>query len=89
MVLELLPAALSQEISTSLTVPTVGIGAGPGCDGQVLVLFDALGLNPDFAPKFLKRFADLHAAALAGVRSYAQEVREGTYPDAEHSFEGD
>jgi 3-methyl-2-oxobutanoate hydroxymethyltransferase len=89
MVLELLPAALSQEISTSLTVPTVGIGAGPGCDGQVLVLFDALGLNPGFTPKFLKRFADLHSAAIDGVRSYAREVREGTYPDAEHSFEGD
>lgn len=88
MVLELLPAPLSKEISASLTVPTVGIGAGPGCDGQVLVLYDALGLNPGFKPKFLKRFADLHSAALEGVQTYAREVRERAYPDPEHSFEG-
>jgi len=89
MVLELLPAHLAREISESLTVPTIGIGAGSGCDGQVLVLYDALGLNPGFAPKFLKRFASLHDVALEGVKAYAREVREGTYPDAEHSFEGD
>jgi 3-methyl-2-oxobutanoate hydroxymethyltransferase len=89
MVLELLPARLSQEISSSLTVPTIGIGAGPGCDGQVLVLYDALGLNPAFKPKFLKRFAELHDTALEGVRTYAREVRARSYPDAEHSFEGD
>lgn len=88
MVLELLPAPLSKEISASLTVPTIGIGAGPGCDGQVLVLYDALGLNPSFKPRFLKRFADLHETALEGVRAYAREVREGTYPDPDHSFEG-
>jgi len=89
MVLELLPADLAREISESLTVPTIGIGAGAGCDGQVLVLYDALGLNPGFTPKFLKRFASLHDVALDGVRAYAREVRDGTYPDAEHSFEGD
>lgn len=89
MVLELLPAPLAREISESLTVPTIGIGAGPGCDGQVLVLYDALGLNPGFNPKFLKRFAELHEVALEGVRAYAREVREGAYPDPEHSFEGD
>jgi 3-methyl-2-oxobutanoate hydroxymethyltransferase len=89
MVLELLPAPLAEEISRSLTVPTVGIGAGPGCDGQVLVLYDALGLNPGFKPKFLKRFAELHDVALEGVRTYAREVRARSYPDAEHSFEGD
>jgi len=89
MVLELLPAPLAETISTSLTVPTIGIGAGPGCDGQVLVLYDALGLNPGFEPKFLKRFAELHDVALEGVRGYAREVRAHSYPDAEHSFEGD
>jgi len=89
MVLELLPAPLAREISASLTVPTIGIGAGPGCDGQVLVLYDALGMNPRFGPKFLKRFAQLHEAALAGVRAYADEVRAGTYPGPEHSFDGD
>lgn len=87
MVLELVPAALAREISASLTVPTVGIGAGPGCDGQVLVSYDALGLNPGFGPKFLKRFAHLHDVALEGVREYAREVREGSYPAAEHSFD--
>ena len=89
MVLELVPAALAREISQSLTVPTVGIGAGPGCDGQVLVLYDALGLNPAFGPKFLKRFANLYDDALAGIRAFAGEVREGTYPGPEHSFDGD
>lgn len=85
-VLELLPADLAEEISTSLTVPTIGIGAGPGCDGQVLVVYDALGFNPDFTPRFLKRFAELHEAALDGVRRYAEEVRGGSYPDQDHSF---
>jgi len=89
MVLELVPAPLAKEISTSLTVPTVGIGAGPGCDGQVLVLYDALGMNPGFGPKFLKRFANLHEVALEGVRTYARDVRERTYPGPEHSFDGD
>ena len=87
MVLELVPSDLAAEISVSLTVPTIGIGAGAGCDGQVLVLYDALGLNAGFEPRFLKRFADLRGAALDGVRAYAQEVREGTYPGPEHSFE--
>jgi 3-methyl-2-oxobutanoate hydroxymethyltransferase len=89
MVLELLPAPLAREISDALTVPTVGIGAGPGCDGQVLVLYDALGLNPGFTPRFLKRFADLHGVSLEAVRAYAHEVREGVYPGPEHSFDGD
>lgn len=86
MVLELMPADLARTISESLTVPTIGIGAGPGCDGQVLVIYDALGLNQGFSPRFLKRFADLHEAALSGLRQYADEVREGTYPAEEHSF---
>jgi 3-methyl-2-oxobutanoate hydroxymethyltransferase len=85
-VLELLPAELGSEISRSLTIPTIGIGAGPGCDGQVLVLPDALGLNHGFRPRFLKRFAELHDAAREGVDRYVREVREGTYPDAQHSF---
>lgn len=89
MVLELLPAPLAREISAALTVPTIGIGAGPGCDGQVLVLYDALGMNPRFGPRFLKRFAQLHEAALTGVKAYADEVRAGTYPGPEHSFDGD
>lgn len=86
-VLELLPAPLAEEISAELEIPTVGIGAGPGCDGQVLVIHDALGMNPDFAPRFLKRYAELWEEARRGVESYAREVREGTYPGPEHSFE--
>ena len=85
-VLELVPAALAERISRSLTAPTIGIGAGPGCDGQVLVLPDLLGLNDTFAPKFLKRFADLAGEVRRAVGAFAEEVRAGTYPGAEHSF---
>lgn len=86
-VLELTPARLAGDVSRSLEVPTIGIGAGPGCDGQVLVLPDMLGLNPDFAPKFLRRFAELGEEAGRAVREYAASVRDGSYPGAEHSFE--
>jgi 3-methyl-2-oxobutanoate hydroxymethyltransferase len=86
-VLELLPAALARRISGTLAIPTIGIGAGAGCDGQVLVLHDMLGLNEGFDPKFLKRYAGLGESVRAAVRAYAAEVREGTYPGPEHSFE--
>lgn len=86
-VLELMPSSLAGEISEALTIPTIGIGAGPRCDGQVLVLHDALGLNPGFEPRFLKRFARLWDRAREGVEAYAREVREGDYPAQEHSFE--
>jgi 3-methyl-2-oxobutanoate hydroxymethyltransferase len=86
-VLELLPAALAKRITAALTIPTIGIGAGVGCDGQVLVLHDMLGLNEMFNPKFLKRYAELGEAVRAAVRSYAAEVRDGTYPAPEHSFD--
>ena len=86
-VLELLPATLAQRISAALTIPTIGIGAGPGCDGQVLVLHDMLGLNEGFNPKFLKRYAELGQAVKEAARSYAADVRDGSYPGPEHSFE--
>lgn len=86
LVLELVPREVAARISGELTIPTVGIGAGPDCDGQVLVLYDALGLNPGFEPRFLKRFADLWSRGLEGVEAYAREVREGRYPGDEHSF---
>ncbi len=86
-VLELLPAAIARRISAELTIPTIGIGAGPGCDGQVLVLYDMLGLNEMFNPRFLKRFADLGETVRAAVSGFAKEVREGRYPGPEHSFE--
>lgn len=86
-VLELVPATLAAEITRTVSVPTIGIGAGRDCDGQVLVLPDVLGLNDTFSPKYLRRFAELGAAARQGVRDYAAAVRDGSYPDAEHSFE--
>jgi len=86
-VLELLPAALARRISAALAIPTIGIGAGAGCDGQVLVLHDMLGLNEVFNPKFLKRYAALGESVRAAVRAYAAEVRDGSYPGPEHSFE--
>ena len=86
-VLELLPSALATRISAALTIPTIGIGAGAGCNGQVLVLHDMLGLNEMFNPKFLKRYAELGEAVRAAVRSYAAEVRDGTYPGPQHSFD--
>ncbi len=88
-VLELLPADLAEEITASLTIPTIGIGAGPACDGQVLVLYDALGLNSGFQPRFLKRFAELDTDVRRAVGDYAREVREGSYPGPEHSFSRD
>ena len=85
-VLELVPAPLAGEISEALTIPTIGIGAGPLCDGQVLVLYDALGLNEGFRPRFLKEFGDLAGETRKALSAYVKEVREGTYPGTEHSF---
>jgi len=85
-VLELVPAALAEHISKQLTIPTIGIGAGAGCDGQVLVLPDLLGLNDRFQPKFLKRYAELAGEVKRAVGAYADDVRQGRYPGPEHSF---
>ncbi|MEZ6132328.1 MAG: 3-methyl-2-oxobutanoate hydroxymethyltransferase [Planctomycetaceae bacterium] len=86
-VLELVPASVAARITAALSIPTIGIGAGPGCSGQVLVGPDMLGLTPDFQPKFLKHFANLRQQALAGVRQYVSEVQSGQFPDAQHSHE--
>jgi 3-methyl-2-oxobutanoate hydroxymethyltransferase len=86
-VLELLPTEVARRVTAALRIPTIGIGAGIGCDGQVLVLHDMLGLNEGFAPKFLKHYAELGASVRAAVRDYASEVRAGRYPGPEHSFE--
>jgi len=85
LVLELIPSDLAQRISESISIPTIGIGAGPKCDGQVLVLPDLLGLNEGFAPKFLKKYANLAETVRGAVEQFGEEVRDGTYPDAEHS----
>jgi len=80
-VLEGIPAALAGEISEALEVPTIGIGAGPRCDGQVLVLHDLLGLYREFTPSFVKRYADLGTEAERAVRQFCEEVRGGKFPD--------
>ena len=85
-VLELVPAAVASEVTAAVSIPTIGIGAGAGCDGQVLVLPDLLGLNDRFAPKFLKRYASLADEVRAAVSRYGDDVRTGRYPDDEHSF---
>jgi 3-methyl-2-oxobutanoate hydroxymethyltransferase len=84
-VLELIPREIAKEITATVSIPTIGIGAGPDCDGQVLVTPDMLGLTTGFNPKYLKRFADLRSAAQEAFREYISEVRAGTFPDAEHS----
>jgi len=86
-VLELMPSPLAGEISRAISIPTIGIGAGPLVDGQVLVLPDMLGLNEGFRPRFLRRFAELGEAAREGIAAYVAAVRNGEYPGPEHSIE--
>lgn len=85
-VLEKVPAGLAGRITAALSIPTIGIGAGVDCDGQVLVVDDMLGLFTDFRPKFVKRYAELGKAADAAIAAYAAEVRSRAFPAAEHSF---
>lgn len=84
-VLELIPAEIAAEITAAVPVPTIGIGAGPACDGQVLVTNDLLGLTPNFQPRFVKRYAELHKTIADAAAAYAGEVRGGTFPDAKHA----
>jgi 3-methyl-2-oxobutanoate hydroxymethyltransferase len=85
-VLEGIPAALAGEITRTLSIPTIGIGAGAGCDGQVLVMYDLLGLFDEFRPKFVKRFGELRKPVEDAVGAYAAAVRDGSFPGKEHSF---
>lgn len=85
-VLELVPGDLARELSEELRIPTIGIGAGAGCDGQVLVLPDMLGLNTGFKPRFLRHFAQLGEQAAAGIETYVAAVKSGEYPADEHTF---
>lgn len=85
-VLEGIPARLAGEITSQLTIPTIGIGAGPDCDGQVLVIHDILGLYDKYSPKFVKRYADIAPIISRGVEDYIQEVKKGDFPTDEHSF---
>jgi len=86
-VLECVPSGLATTVSGELAVPTIGIGAGVGCDGQVLVFHDMLGLFTGLKPKFVKRYAELGEIARAAVACYAAEVREGAFPGAEHTYD--
>ncbi|SJM30176.1 3-methyl-2-oxobutanoate hydroxymethyltransferase [Mesorhizobium delmotii] len=85
-VLEKVPEPLARRITEEVAIPTIGIGASPACDGQILVVDDMLGLFGDFRPKFVKRYAELGNAASAAIAAYAREVREGRFPAAEHVF---
>ncbi len=89
MVLELMPTNVAEMISQNLTIPTIGIGAGPGCDGQVLVFHDILGLFDQFSPKFVKQFADLKVPIKQALSEFCREVSKGKFPGKEHSFHSD
>ncbi|WP_269782406.1 3-methyl-2-oxobutanoate hydroxymethyltransferase [Nocardioides sp. R-C-SC26] len=85
-VMEMVPGDIAGEITRTLTIPTIGIGAGPECDGQVLVWQDAFGLRQGRLPRFVKQYADLHGVMLDAARAYADDVRAGTFPGPEHTF---
>lgn len=85
-VMEMVPGDVATEVTDSVTIPTIGIGAGPQCDGQVLVWQDAFGLRTGRMPRFVKQYADLHGVLLDAARAYAAEVRAGTFPSEEHTF---
>lgn len=83
---EAVPAEIARIVSAELDIPTIGIGAGAGTDGQILLSYDLLGVFTDFKPKFTKRFANLTEVAVAGLSQYVREVKEGVFPDDEHSY---
>lgn len=86
LVLEKIPAKLAQEVTQSIPIPTIGIGAGPYCDGQVLVLYDMLGLNKAFSPRFLRRYADLHTAVQKACAQYISDVKRRDFPSLDESY---
>jgi 3-methyl-2-oxobutanoate hydroxymethyltransferase len=85
-VLEGIPSELGERITAAVSIPTVGIGAGPHCDGQVLVCYDFLGMYPDLRPRFVKRFAEVGDEIVKATRAYVSEVQGGAFPDETHSF---
>lgn len=86
LLLEAIPLELGRRITEEVSIPTIGIGAGPHCDGQVLVLHDVVGLFDRFVPKFVKRYANLKEEAVRAVRTYREEVEQGVFPSEEQSF---
>ena len=85
-VLEKIPAALAKQVSALLSVPTIGIGAGPDCDGQVLVLHDMLGITQDFSPRFLRRYLDLEKDIQSAIAQYVSDIRDGEFPTERESY---
>jgi 3-methyl-2-oxobutanoate hydroxymethyltransferase len=86
LLVEGVPSDLAAKVTQAVAIPTIGIGAGPACDGQVLVFHDLLGLFDALRPKFVKRYAELGEAVRSAVRAYCQDVRAGTFPGPEHEF---
>jgi 3-methyl-2-oxobutanoate hydroxymethyltransferase len=87
MVLETMPSALAAEVTAAVPVPTIGIGAGPSCDGQVLVMHDILGMDPQWAPRFVRRYAELGRDVERAFAAYADDVRGGRFPSSDESYE--
>ncbi|MBS3809664.1 MAG: 3-methyl-2-oxobutanoate hydroxymethyltransferase [Desulfobacterales bacterium] len=85
-VLEGIPTDISKEITDNINIPTIGIGAGAACDGQILVLHDMLGISSGHVPKFVKKYAELRQHAMEGIRTYIEEVQNSTFPDENHSY---
>jgi 3-methyl-2-oxobutanoate hydroxymethyltransferase len=85
-VLEKIPAALGKEVSESLKIPTIGIGAGNACDGQVLVMHDMLGINTEFKPRFLRQYLDIHEQATKAVQQYVQDVKSSNFPGKDEQY---
>ncbi len=85
-VLETVPAPVARRVTEALSIPTIGIGAGPDCDGQVLVIYDLLGLSPEFNPKFLKKYASLGMDVMRACKAFSAEVKEGDFPAAENCY---
>lgn len=86
LVLEKIPATLASDVSKSLQIPTIGIGAGPNCDGQVLVMHDMLGINTEFKPRFLRQYLNLHEQITDAVQQYIGDVRSGSFPNENESY---
>ena len=87
-VLEKIPAQLAEQVTQEISVPTIGIGAGGGCDGQVLVIHDMLGLNNEFKPRFLRRYADLHSVMTDAVKNYIDDVKSKDFPNEKEQYGG-
>lgn len=86
MVLECIPSDIAREITETISIPTIGIGAGPDCDGQVLVLHDVLGLSTGYVPRFVKAYADIKPTIIAAATQYRDDVRSGQFPKSEHGY---